>query len=127
MRHPDGIDRVIANQRAYRESSIMTNTQLIGKLTFAADLLNRQGNGDMADAVTLATTALTEADAKLKTVLDREAETIRRYDARLDEAEAKLAKARGKFIAIRDAYLDNEGGKVMMKIAVNALAELREG
>jgi hypothetical protein len=45
----------------------------------------------------------------------------------LTEAEAKLAKARGKFVAIRDAYLDNEGGKVVMKIAVNALAELREG
>jgi hypothetical protein len=49
--------------------------------------------------------ALTE---QLKTVLDREAATTARYDAKTDELEVKLAKAMG---ALRDAecqlvYLD---------------------
>ena len=70
----------------------MTDTQaLIERLTHCSHNTKDEYLHELTGRAAI---ALTEAEAKLKTVLDREAKTIRRYDAKLDDAEAKLAKAR---------------------------------
>ncbi len=50
-------------------------------------------------------TALEARGAQLKTVLDREADTIRRYDAKLDERDARIAELEG---ALRECANDLE-------------------
>ena len=88
----------------------MTDTQqLIERLETSADGYWGGLAHDAATKLTRLTTALTEAEAKLKTVLDREAETIRRYDIKLDTVEAKLAKANTQVCCCCNEVFSGEG------------------
>jgi predicted ATPase len=86
----------------------MTDTQaLIERLTHCSQNTKDEYLHELTGR---AATALTDAEAKLKTVLDREAETIRRYDAKLDDAGAKLVKARDAIQCLRNGYADAVAG-----------------
>ena len=66
--------------------------------------------------------ALTE---QLKTVLDREAATTARYDAKTDELEAKLAKAVDWFETIRDRAKGDYMAHTYYLDALAALATIK--
>ena len=107
----------------------MADTQLIERLTHCSQ---NTKNEYLHELTGRAATALTEAEAKLKTVLDREAETIWRYDAKLDAAEVKLAKARERFVELGEWEAEHvlstdDNMDVVRAFARACLAELGEG
>ena len=69
---------------------------------------------------------LAEVETQLKMVLDREAATYARHDAKLEAAEAKLAKVVAAGVRVRN-YYENHGNRDVYAVADfnAAIAELK--
>lgn len=81
---------------------------------------------DYADEVKIVAGHIEEIGARLKMVLEREAETQARHDNKIDALEAKLAKALAMLASIGSAQTSGGGqASVMAFHAREALAEIK--